>query len=89
MTETITLTVTETFPRYARVVWTARQGRTTVACVTDDMEHGSFNSDVLRQAVARALGLDISRTHELIRYERKRSDGAAIVPRLMHVTVAS
>jgi hypothetical protein len=86
-TGTATVTVSERFPEYGRVIWTARQGRTVVAQVESTMEMGSFDSDVLRQAVATHFGIASANAWQAVRYERKRSDRAAIVPRLRHVTL--
>lgn len=75
------LTISESWESGAtfhRVTWTAREGRTVLTAVSVDMEHGMVDSGVLRSAIAERAGVPEGD----IRFVRKRSDAARVVPRL-------
>lgn len=75
MTET--LTVTERWDG-DRVHWTARRGHEVIAAVTCPRRR--VDSGVLSAAIREATGATA------VRYMRKRSDAAYVVPRLVEIT---
>jgi hypothetical protein len=76
-------TVTEKFtPDQTAVTWTARTGRTIAVKVDAPQEHGMYDTDVLRRALAEHAGVDVKN----VRPVRQGRRDYGISPRVWEVT---